>query len=104
MSNFEINDYILRQEAKALAKQAIAEVAHYGGDHFKRLEQAVDGHEWVIYTYKALLLCAECDTSDGEQWLEDIGSEPTNDIGKLATLTAYATLLAAARDELCKLI
>lgn len=104
MSNFQINDYILRREAKSLAEQAIAEVEQYGGDHFELLEQAVDGHEWVIYTYKALLLCAECDTNDGEQWLEDIGSEPTNDIGKLATLTAYATLLAAARDELCKLI
>lgn len=103
MSNFEINDYILRQEAKLLAKQAIAEVAHYGGDHFKRLEQAVDGHEWVIYTYKALLLCAQCDTSDGEQYVEDMGQQSSS-ISELATVTAYATLLSAARDELCELI
>ena len=103
MSNFEINDFILRQEAKALAEQAIAEVEHYGGDHFELLEQAVDGHEWVIYTYKALLLCAECDTRDGEQYVEDTGQQ-TASIGELATVTAYATLLSAARDELCKLI
>lgn len=103
MNNFEINDYILRREAKSLAEQAIAEVEHYGGDYFELLEQAVDGHEWVIYTYKALLLCAECDTSEGEQYVEDTGQQ-TSSIGELATVTAYATLLAAARDELCKLI
>ena len=103
MSNFKINDIILRQEAKLLAEQILDEVAHYGGDHFERLEQAVNGHEWVIYTYKALLLCAQCDTSEGEQYVEDMGQQSAS-IGELATVTAYATLLSAARDELCELI
>ena len=104
MSNFEINDYILRREAKALAEQVIDEVKHYGGTYRELLEQAVDNHGWVIYTYKAMLLCAECDTTAGEHWIEYVGLEPTNDIGKLATRLAYGTLLENARTELERII
>ena len=103
MSNFEINDYILRQEAKRLAEQAMAEVEQYGDYAADYLHQMIDGHEWVIHTYFSLLLCANCDTSAGEQYVEETGQQ-TSSISELAAVTAYATLLSAARDEFCKLI
>lgn len=98
MNDQTINNHVLSIEAKRLVNQIKREIEQYGGDANDLLHEAVDGHEWVIYTYKAKLLCLECDTTEGEQWLEDIGSEPTNDISALATRVAYATLLTKAQQ------
>ena len=98
MSDFKINNDILNTEAEHLAELVNLEVKDYGGDAYDLLHEAVDGHEWVIYTYKALLLCAECDTTEGKQWLDEVGLEGTNDISKLATQVAYATLLTKAQQ------
>jgi hypothetical protein len=75
MSEFKINDYILEQEAKEIIAQGIIEEKEYGVPALEYAQQACDGHQWVIYTYKAMLLCAECDTSAGEEYLEDCGRE-----------------------------
>ena len=99
MSEFKINDYILSQEAKEIITQGIIEEKEYGVPALEYAQQICDGHQWVIYTYKAILLCAECDTSEGEEWLEGVGSE-YNSFGEHASKLAYATLLTACMHQL----
>jgi hypothetical protein len=66
------------------------------------LHQSCDSHEAAIYHYKGIIFCADNDTSDGEQYLEDCGgiSQPGDSFGQIACRIAYATLLVAAQNEL----
>jgi len=98
MSEFIINDYLLRQEAASIVADILTN-AQEGDDIQDLIHQSCDGHEWVIYTYKALKLCAECDTSGGEAMLEDMGRTFYN-IREHAVVVAYWTLVCACQDAL----
>lgn len=93
-----INNYTLNYEAEAIAESVLQEVQEYGTDAYDLLHEMCDGHEWVIYTYKAFQVCAECNTDDGEDYLEGLGQSYT-DIGRHATAVAYATLMAKATEH-----
>jgi len=101
MSEFVINDYLLHQEARSIVDEILSQ-ADEGQDIYKMICQTIDGHEWAIYTYKALKLCAECNTGEGEALLEDTGQTFTS-LSDHATAVAYWTLYAACRDYLNKL-
>ena len=92
MNEFKINDYLLKEEANSIACDAVEEQKDHGTDAEEYIWQTIDGHEWVIYTYKAIKLCAECSTDDGEQWLDDCGYDKFDSFGDHATKLAYATL------------
>lgn len=98
MKDFRINDYTLNEEAKELAAQVLREEKEYGTDAQEMLHEMCDGHEWAIYTHKALQVCAECNTDEGEEYLEGLGQSYT-DIGAHASAVAYATLLAKATEH-----
>ena len=83
------NQYQLEQEAKSIAKMAMAEQREYGTDAADYIHQVCDGHESVIYTYKAGLLCLECDRDNAEEHLEEIDY-------KAASYDDYVTRLAYA--------
>ena len=70
------------------------------------LHQSCDSHEAAIYHYKGIIFCADNNTSDGEQYLEDCGgiSQPGDSFGQIACRIAFATLLVAAQYELDQLI
>jgi len=99
MNEFKISDYILNEEAKAIACDAVEEQKKYGTDAEDYICQTVDGHAWVVYTYKAIKLCAECNTDEGEQWLDDCGYEKFKSFGDHATQLAYATLHELTMSE-----
>jgi len=99
MTDFTINNYELQQEAKRLAQECFDAGDTHGDDPNECLWQTCDGHEWSIYTYKALLLCAECDTSEGEDYLEGLGME-FDSLAQHACAVAFATLYCAAMDAL----
>lgn len=99
MTDFTINDYELQQEAKLLAQECFDEGDTHGEDPNEYLWQTCDGHEWSIYTYKALMLCANCDTSEGEDFLEGCGNQ-YNSLAEHASAVAFATLYCAAMDAL----
>jgi len=107
MSDFVINDYILNQEAREIVDEILSEAEGNGQRLYREdmedlIHQTVDGHEWVIYTYKALRLCAECNTEEGEIRLEDTGQTFSN-ISEHATAVAYWTLWAACYNYLNEL-
>ena len=96
MSEFTINDHILNQEARSISDEILTQ-AQETDDINDLIHQACDGHEWVIYTYKALKLCAECNTGEGDQLLYDTGQK-FDDIGEHASALAYWTLYQAIVD------
>lgn len=98
-----MNDYELDEIAKSYAKDIAAEVKEYGGDAHDLAHEMVDGSEHVIYYAKAHAICQNCDTSNGEAFLEYIGTpeNPTHD--SLATLIAYGELLQRVQHELNEL-
>lgn len=98
MGEFIINDYLLRQEAASIVADILTD-AQEGDDIQDLIHQSCDGHEWVIFPYKALKLCAECNTADAETMLEDIG-RIFYSIGEHATVVAYWTLVCACQDAL----
>lgn len=114
MTDFQINDYLLDKEAAALAAEIFEEVMRDVGagedpeEHRDtmqdRAHEAADGHEWVIYTYKAHRLCLECNTDAGEQFLEDTGLPETPTYDSLGTAIAYGELRARIETALEELI
>ena len=107
MSDFVINDYILNQEAREIVDEILSEAEGNGQRLYREdmedlIHQTVDGHEWVIYTYKALRLCAECNTTEGEAMLEDT-SQTFSDVGEHATAVAYWTICVACYNYLNEL-
>lgn len=92
----------LYQEARTIAQEALNES---DGDFEAArdfIHESCDGHEVAIYYGKAIQFCAEQNTSDGEQWLEDCGGivQPGDSFGQIACRIAFATLLCAAGEAL----
>lgn len=105
MTNFIIDDYTLNQECEQLARCAFEEFRTYADtDADEVLWHMVDAHEWVIYTYKAALLCAECDIDQGEEFLQEIGTTEFRDFAHHVSLLAFATILTKSREFLADLI
>ena len=107
-----INQYEFRKEVRELAKDIFSEYLEYEGKdsspHLSDLQdlanETVDGHSWVIYTGKAIDLCSNVDTTDGEEWIEDIGGfRMNNGFGGICSQLAYATLYTALCEELREL-
>lgn len=88
------NQYELEQEAKEIAKMAMIEQREFGTDPSDYINQACDGHESVIYTYKAGLLCLECDRDNAEYQLEEIDYQAAS-YADYVTKLAYAILFDA---------
>ena len=79
MTDFQINDHILSKECEGLAKDIFEETMADAADDetaeqlrddmSDRVHEHVDGHEWGIYHYKALMACAHCNVDQGEEFL-----------------------------------
>jgi hypothetical protein len=92
----------LYKEAKAIVSDAIDEVGIDRDDLQDFIHQSVDGHESVIYYGKALDLCANNNTNEGEQWLEDCGGivQTGDSFGAICCRIAFATILCACMEVL----
>lgn len=116
MSDFEISNHMLQKECEQLAREIFDEVTadmaedetpeDYRDTMSDRAHETADGHEWVIYNYKALMLCAMSDTTLGEEFLDDIGFEWTSDstIYTVATTIAYGEMRGRIEQEIHGLI
>jgi hypothetical protein len=96
------------KECKAIVDEAIEEAKRNGAtlDDIREsaaefIGQSCDGHETVIYYHKAIRFCADHDTRDGEQWLEDCGGfNQFDSFGMIACRIAFATLLCKCEEIL----
>jgi len=92
----------LYTEAKTIAKEALEQADGCFETAQEFLHQSCDGHEVSIYYYKAIQFCADQNTCDGEDWLEDCGgiSQEGDTFGSIACRIAFATLLVRSQDAL----
>jgi hypothetical protein len=59
----------------------------------------------VIYTYRAIQLCSDCDTTRGEEFLDDIGGVEKGDtFGGIASKIAYGEIRRRVEEELDELV
>ena len=93
------NDYELQQLALSIALEAIEEVKKHGGDHYELIDQAAASSEHAVYTYKAIMLCANCCTDDGEAILDDNGYR-FDSFAHHASILAEVTIANAALQAL----
>ena len=95
----------LYQESRAIALEAWQESGGDFDDAVDYIHESCDGHEVSIYYSKAIAFCAQNDTSDGEQWLEDCGgiAQGGDSFGQTACRIAFATLLCACLERLNEL-
>ena len=113
MSDFEINDHKLQAECQSIADKIWTEMlASLPADETPedkrdemsdRAHESVDGHEWVIYNHKALMICAYCTTDQGEDFLEETGMPSEPDIYKLACTIAFGEMRARVEECLSDL-
>lgn len=117
MTDFQINDYLLSKECDALAAEIVADfkedlaadetLEDKRDEMMDRAHEDADGHAWVIYNYQALMLCAHCNTSNGESFLDDVGFEwnqGESTIYTVATTIAYGEMRARIEQEIDRLI
>ena len=92
----------LYKEAKTIALEAWNESGFDIDTAMEFVHESCDGHEISIYFYKGIQFCADQDTSDGEQWLEDCGgiAQKGDTFGQIACRIAFATLLVATQEAL----
>ena len=88
----------LHKEAHAIALEAWEETGKDMDEAYDFIHQSCDSHEVAIYYGKAIQFCADHDTSDGEQFLEDCGgiAQDGDSFGQIACRIAFATLYCAA--------
>lgn len=96
------NDYDLQKLALDIALEAIEEVKKHGGDHYDLINQAAASSEHAIYTYKAIMLCANCCTADAEAMLDDAG-HTFESFAHHASVLAEVTIQNAALREFYEL-
>ena len=99
-------DYELAKVAKEYAESIMVEYDD-SDDRFDAVYEYADQSQHVIYTARAIAICGNCNTDDGEQWLEEIYEKPFDGcetFAEVCTRLAYATLYCAIRDALQELI
>lgn len=95
----------LYTEAKSIVTDAIEQADGDFDAAREYLHESCDGHEVAIYYGKAIQFCAAQNTTDGEDWLEDIGgiAQPGDTFGAIACRIAFATLLCECERVLADL-
>jgi hypothetical protein len=92
--SFEINEYEFDTECKRLAQEALEQTENDQNAAIDLANEYADSHEWVIYHYKALRICVECNVDQGESFLEDIGMPENVTLNSLASLIVYGEMQA----------
>ena len=97
-----INDYVLDEIADDYAKEIFDQVEDID-DGYELAHQYADGCEWVIYTYKAHLLCLNCNTDNGQDFVNDCYSGASMTYNEMASAYAYGEIksrIMTALDDL----
>ncbi len=92
-------------EARSIATEALEQSEGCFETAQDYLHQICDGHEVSIYYHKAIQFCAEQNTSDGEEWLDDCGgiAQEGDTFGTIACRIAFATLLVRSQRALWRM-
>ena len=91
MTDTIINDFVLTEIAKDYAKEIFDQVDDID-DGYDLSHQFADGSEWVIYYYKAHLLCLNCNTDDGQNFVDECFAGKAMTYNEMASAYAYGEI------------
>jgi hypothetical protein len=99
-------DYALQQYCEAAARDIFDEADDKTDTDamFDRAHENADWCEHVIYYHRALQICANCNTDQGEEFLQEAGMPETVTFNGLATIIAYGEIRARIEVALQELI
>lgn len=93
---FQVTSQDYWQQIREIAAHAAA-VEVIEGDAHEYLHERIDGHQYVIYTGKAL--CVLMHTSNDDAYLDEMGELPkVNSVTELYSPLAYFAMMADVRD------
>lgn len=114
MSDFQINNHLFDKECSRIAAEIFeqtmgdADPDETAGDLRDDMSDAaheyIDGHGWVIYHYKAMMICAHCNVTQGEEFLRETGLPDDPTISSLASIIVYGEMRARVEAALESLI
>lgn len=114
MSDVINTDRALYLECKNLAIEIFEEFLDKHGRDFDpeqysdemsdRAHEMADGHEAVIYNYRAIQICANCDTTLGEEFVEDTGLPENPTFESIACAIAYGQMRGQIEQELQEIV
>ena len=114
-----ISDFQLTKECDALAQEIFEtfkdentdpsapwdyDPEDYRDEMLERAHETTDGHQWVIYTHYALVICAHCNTDAGEEFVDEIGAPTPFTLSGAASMIVYGEMRARTETELDRLI
>ena len=102
MTDLIINDHVLDTLASEYAKE-IFEQTQDIDDAQDLAHQYADGSDWVIYHYKAHMLCQNCDIANGQEFVDDCWAKTPMSYDEMATMLAYGELYSRINTALYKL-
>ena len=103
MTDEKINDFILDNIARDYAKE-IMEQTQDSDEAQDLAHQYADGSEWVIYYYKAHMLCQNCDIADGQEFVDSCWGDTPMTYDDMATKLAYGELHSRITTSIYKLL
>lgn len=108
-----VHEYSLREECERIAQDIFDEAMDdldaretaedKRDDMMDRAHEDVDGHQWVIYHYRAHQVC-QCNTDLGEAFLEDTGMPAEVTYDSLASLIAYGEMRGRVEARIQELV
>lgn len=116
-TEIEMNDRILDKECEMIAKEIASDVlADMAEDETlddyldkidDRIHEIADMHQFVIYSYQALMLCAHCNTDRGDEFIDDIGFEwrsGESTIYSVASVIAYGEMRGRIAEAVSEIL
>lgn len=95
-----MNDFHLTEYCNDIAADIVRDAAGYE-EAMDWASESADGSEHVIYTYKAHKLCLECNTDQGEEFLDDCyGNEHGKSYDELASIIAYGEIYSRIQSAI----
>lgn len=95
-----MNEYQLNELASDFAEDIAREIEQYGGEFCDLAWQYADSSEYAIYHHKAHDICRNCDTSRGEELLEEFGGIQSNDTyDSIACKIAFGELYSRIAEK-----
>ena len=101
-----ITEHNLDNECQSIARDIVYDMKHYNEDEDwarDRVHERVDGHQWVIYYNKEHQLCQNCNTDNGEMYLDEIGMTPKT-YDDFAVAIAFGEMYTRVSNELYNLL
>ena len=97
-----ITEYNLTNECQEIARDIVHEMKVCNEDEDwarDRVNEWVDGHQWVIYYRNAHQLCQNCNTDNGEMFLEETSTTPKT-YDDFAVAIAFGEMYSRVNEEL----